>query len=123
MYTIAFQASSDVRRNYGSGVSLAWLFILPFVACLNHLAEAAPPAPSTTEIDKTVIVHCLVDRGTVRKVGGAIGVRVIPGKVLRISKFDCDARGGQTAQPESVGSMTAEQSATHLAGEGKTQDR
>ena len=46
----------------------------------DAVAQTAPSAESVTDIDKAIIVDCFLGRGTVRKIGGAMGVRPTPGQ-------------------------------------------
>jgi hypothetical protein len=110
------------------GGSLVGLALWLALAATAEAAPAVPPGASTasvTEIDKAIIVDCFLGRGTVRKVGGAMGVRAVPGQRVRISKLECDARGGESILYDAADPATAIQlwSAPAAAGDKDAQNR
>ena len=124
MYTTA-KAS---RNSYTRGDDKAKMFIMAlfFTASLAlylQSAHAAPTTPSATDDDKSVVIECIVGRGMVRKVGGALGVHAVPAKSVHVSKGECDARGGQSVPAKSTSDGSLEQSSTHLADDARAQSK
>ena len=90
-------------------VKLAAPFAVVLVACaifsVGDVCSAADE--SITDIDKKIIVDCFLGRGTIRRTGGALSVRPVPGQHVRISKLECDTRNGESILYDAADPRTA----------------